>query len=72
MLKRLASFLSSLVSRSWTIQIVGVSQSESVAKLIVVSEGNEDETETADTTDGCGQVDQGHSPGPGNLEVVIR
>ena len=29
--------------------------------LIVVTEGNEDETEIVDTTDGCRQGDQGHS-----------
>jgi hypothetical protein len=27
-----------------------------------VTEGNEDETEIVDTTDGCRQGDQGHSP----------
>ena len=30
--------------------------------FIVVTEGNEDETEITDTTDGCRQGDQGHSP----------
>ena len=32
-------------------------------RLIVVTEGNEDETEIADTPDRCGQGDQGHPPG---------
>jgi hypothetical protein len=31
--------------------------------LIVVTEGNADETEIADTSDWCGQGDQGHPPG---------
>ena len=31
--------------------------------LIVVTEGNADETEIADTSDRCGQGDQGHPPG---------
>jgi len=30
--------------------------------FIVVTEGNEDETEITDTTNGCRQGDQGHSP----------
>jgi hypothetical protein len=31
--------------------------------LIVVTEGNADEIEIADTSDWCGQGDQGHPPG---------
>ena len=37
--------------------------------LIVVTEGNEDETEIADPPDGCRQGDQGHPPG--NAQAIF-
>ena len=50
----------------------GTNQSDCIREgfwLIVVTEGNEDETEIADTPDRCGQGDQGHPPG--NAQAIL-